>query len=87
VDLAPLQLDKEEWNAINSPLCSTPYFIGHGTADEKVSVSLRQQMRGTLTQLGLNVTWKEYEDQGHWYKVPDELDDIASFLRDGIGIP
>lgn len=86
VDLAPIRQDLED-KAEGENLCNTPYFLGHGMLDEKVSVSLGQQSRETLLQLGLDVTWKPYDGQGHWYKVPDELDDIASFLKDKIGIP
>ncbi|RMZ84414.1 hypothetical protein DV738_g469, partial [Chaetothyriales sp. CBS 135597] len=90
VDLAPLPqgLQDTAGQEHSTPphLCSTPYFLGHGTLDEKVSVRLGQESRAVLSQLGLDVTWAPY-DEGHWYKVPDELDDIASFLRDKIGIP
>jgi predicted esterase len=67
-------------------LYNTPYFLGHGTADEKVSVRLGLQSRDTLLQLGQDVTWKQYDGWGHWYKAPDELDDIACFLREKVGL-
>jgi len=60
---------------------STPVFIGHGQADEKVKVSLGDDIVRTLRSLGMNVTWKKYQDQGHWYKIPDEIDDIVQFLE------
>lgn len=30
--------------------------------------------------LGMDVIWKAYQDFGHWYKVPDEINNILSFL-------
>jgi predicted esterase len=60
---------------------STPVFIGHGQADEKVKVSLGDDIVRTLQSLGMNVTWKKYQDQGHWYKIPDEIDDIIQFIE------
>ncbi|KAK8185458.1 Alpha/Beta hydrolase protein [Phyllosticta capitalensis] len=61
----------------------TPIFLGHGRHDEKVSVKLGCQTKEVLEALGCAVQWKDY-DEGHWYKVPDEIDDIVHFLR---GLP
>ena len=58
---------------------STPVFIGHGQADEKINVSLGEGIVSTLRSLGMNVTWRQY-DHGHWYKIPDEIDDIVQFI-------
>jgi hypothetical protein len=35
----------------------------------------------------MDVTWKIYESFGHWYKVPDEIDDILNFLREKTEVP
>jgi hypothetical protein len=58
-----------------------PYFLGHGTADEKVSVRLGEQARDVPTELELDVTWKPHQIFGQWYKEPDEIDDIAQFCE------
>jgi predicted esterase len=58
---------------------SIPVFIGHGQADEKINVSLGEGIVSTLRLLGMNVTWRQY-DHGHWYKIPDEIDDIVQFI-------
>lgn len=60
---------------------STPIFLGHGRHDERISVNLGRQARHVLEALGCTVRWREY-DEGHWYKVPEELDDIVEFLQD-----
>ncbi|KAK7948861.1 uncharacterized protein PG986_009747 [Apiospora aurea] len=58
----------------------TPVFLGHGILDDKVNVVLGRMAREILSQLGLQVTWKEYGDLGHWYSN-DMLRDLAEFLR------
>ncbi|KIW13068.1 hypothetical protein PV08_08255 [Exophiala spinifera] len=65
------------------PFLTTPVFLGHGTDDAYVDVSLGRQTKEVLSGMGFQVTWKEYvgaEQEGHWYKEPEELDDIARFL-------
>jgi hypothetical protein len=63
----------------------TPIFLGHGRNDEKVSVHLGIQARSVLQALGCNVTGKDY-DEGHWYKVPEEIDDIVDFPQHAVKI-
>lgn len=61
----------------------TPVFLGHGTDDGVVDVELGRQARDALRNVGFEVEWKEYvgaELEGHWLKVPEEVDDIADFL-------
>ncbi|KAE8343231.1 hypothetical protein BDV24DRAFT_172985 [Aspergillus arachidicola] len=66
----------------------TPVFLGHGSADPKVSVELGQRMASILCDgFGMDVTWKAYEEFGHWYKVPDEIDDVVCFLKEKLGVP
>lgn len=69
----------------NPPLLAQkiPIFIGHGVDDAYVDVELGRQVVEVLRQGGRKVEWKEYsgaEEEGHWFKVPDEMDDIYSFL-------
>lgn len=65
-------------------ICSnrdTPVFLSHAKDDEVVDFELGLQMRNTLQQqLGMNVTWKEYNDAGHWIKEPEGFDDLLDFL-------
>ncbi|EFJ19478.1 hypothetical protein SELMODRAFT_419214 [Selaginella moellendorffii] len=64
----------------------TPVFLGHGTDDEMVDVKFGRQARDVLkAAMVKNLTWKEYvgaELDGHWFKEPEEMDDIVAFLRD-----
>ncbi|KAL2209270.1 alpha/beta-hydrolase [Sarocladium strictum] len=62
----------------------TPVFLGHGTDDAYVDVELGRQARGVFSRAGCIVEWKEYagaEQEGHWLKAPEEMDDIAHFLQ------
>jgi predicted esterase len=76
-----LSLETEDLRLAKTSLV-TPVFLGHGEADEKVKCALGDQMARTVKLLGMDVTWKVYPGQGHWYKVPDEIDDILAFLRE-----
>ena len=68
----------------NHALASTPVFLGHGTDDAYVDVSLGREARDLLISLGFeNLLWREYtgaEQEGHWFKEPEQFDDIANFL-------
>lgn len=72
--------------AIESPIeeysFDTPVFLGHGDDDEMVDVALGRQARSVLQKLGFEVTWKEYEQCGHWIKEPTAYDDIVAFLEE-----
>lgn len=79
MDLPPMTTDL--------PAClQTPVFLGHGEIDEKVCVKLGREAASTLEGMGMDITWKAYEKLGHWYKVPEEIDDIVGFLRYKVGI-
>ncbi|KAI9858262.1 MAG: hypothetical protein M1813_007536 [Trichoglossum hirsutum] len=64
----------------------TPVFLGHGEVDATVDVGLGRQVYTTAVGLGMDATLKVYEDYGHWYLVPEELDDVAAFLTEKAGI-
>ncbi|KAJ9199872.1 hypothetical protein DTO164E3_4329 [Paecilomyces variotii] len=95
LDLPPLLNAGEEHNSVSritTPAdvnhLRTPVFLGHGAADPKVSVRLGEEMVRLLAgPLDMDVTWKRYEGFGHWYKVPDEIDDLVDFLRTKVGVP
>jgi predicted esterase len=67
------------------PWVQTPVFLGHGTKDEKVKVGKGFRAAEFLRKVGMQVTWKEY-DEGHGYKIPEELDDIVQFLQERIAV-
>lgn len=60
-----------------------PVFLGHGADDAYVDVELGRQAAHVLARGGWTVKRKEYagaEEEGHWFKVPDGIDDIFTFL-------
>jgi predicted esterase len=60
---------------------SIPIFMGHGVDDEKVPSVMGRSAADFLGDLDVDVTWKEYEDLGHWYSE-DMLRDIIQFLQE-----
>lgn len=61
-----------------------PVFLGHGTDDAYVDVELGRQAKDVLSRVGWTVDWNEYsraDQEGHWLKGPEEVDDIVLFLR------
>ncbi|KAJ4118893.1 hypothetical protein NW768_010632 [Fusarium equiseti] len=64
---------------------STPVFMGHGDADGKIKPALGEEAGRILRSVGFDVEWKVYEGLGHWYRVPDEIDDIVNFIRGKVG--
>ncbi len=57
-----------------------PLFLGHGTMDEKVPISLGRAAASCLDAMHVNVQWEEYDGLGHWYSG-EMLRDIVTFLR------
>lgn len=64
---------------------STPVFLGHGSEDEKVPCQLGARMAELLRAAEHDVVWKRYEGLGHWYRIPEEIDDIVEFIRTRVG--
>ncbi|KAA8900254.1 putative phospholipase/carboxylesterase [Sphaerosporella brunnea] len=65
---------------------STPTWLGHGDADEVVKYLVGREIYGGLKALGMEVVWKRYRDFPHWYKVPEEIDDLAAFWEEKCGL-
>ncbi|KAJ2967095.1 hypothetical protein NQ176_g9835 [Zarea fungicola] len=75
-----LCLDAMDESSAERTAYRTPVFLGHGGADEKVPVLLGEAAATVMRSAGYNVNWKCYQEQGHWYKIPDEIDDIIEFI-------
>jgi len=80
--VAPLRdgLQQTDWA---HPLLRTPVFFGHGSDDAYVDIELGREAAGVLSSIGFNVERREYtgaEEEGHWLKVPEEVDDVRGFL-------
>ncbi len=80
-----ISLDTTNEVAGGKSVLSTPVFLGHGRLDEKVQFLLGEQASRTLRALGFQVDWREYREQGHWYMIPDEIDDMVEFIGTRLG--
>jgi lysophospholipase-2 len=61
----------------------TPILIGHGLDDAYVDVELGKSARDVFRKAGYVVEWTEYkgaDEEGHWFKEPEQVQDIASFM-------
>lgn len=69
---------------VGATAVSTPIFLGHGDADEKKPHVLSEGAARTMRAAGYNVDWKLYPGLGHWYKIPEEIDDIVAFISEKV---
>jgi lysophospholipase II len=68
------------------PVSGSVIFLGHSKNDEVVDFGLGVQLRSVLQQLGAKVSWREYDDGGHWIKEPQGFDDLIDFLATNFGL-
>ncbi|KAI4868589.1 acyl-protein thioesterase [Hypoxylon rubiginosum] len=59
----------------------TPIFLGHGNMDEKKPIEQGEAAARAMRTAGYKVLWKPYANLGHWYKIPNEIDDIVDFIQ------
>ncbi|KAE9364648.1 alpha/beta-hydrolase [Stipitochalara longipes BDJ] len=64
-----------------TPAIKTPIFLAHSKDDEIVPFKLGNELRQIMKRLGFDVTWKQYEDGGHWIHPEHGLDDMLAFLE------
>ena len=76
-----VSLEDVENASIDKSSIGTPIFIGHGDKDEKIKPALGKNICDVLQKIGFAVSWKSY-NEGHWYKIPEEIDDIVEFLKE-----
>ncbi|GAP91707.1 putative acyl-protein thioesterase [Rosellinia necatrix] len=67
------------------PAVVTPIFLGHGDCDEKKPHALGEAAARTMRAAGYTVDWNLYAGLGHWYKIPEEIDDIVRFIGEKVG--
>lgn len=59
---------------------NTPIILEHCVDDPTVRFEGGQGLRRQLEGFGATVVWKEYPEGGHWFKSPEGLDDVTTFL-------
>ena len=62
----------------------TPFWLAHGTADEKVPIQLGRGAAHFLCTLGADVEWIEYKHLSHWYSWR-MLRDLVQFVKGTVG--
>jgi lysophospholipase-2 len=67
-------------NPPKSPL-TTPVFLSHSKNDDVVPIRNGEGLCQGLKSIGMAVTWKEYENGGHWVDEPQGVDDMVIFLQ------
>lgn len=75
-----LEMDLDQGKPPSS-FVDTPVFLGHGTDDEKVPVTLGAQSAACLDAMGVKVSWHEYHGLGHWYS-PEMIAQMVDFVND-----
>ncbi|OAA34871.1 phospholipase/carboxylesterase [Metarhizium rileyi] len=65
---------------IPSQIQAIPVFLGHALDDTVVPVENARRLQKVLSELGLSVSWREYDHGGHWVNEPQGVDDIVCFL-------
>jgi lysophospholipase-2 len=59
----------------------TPVFLSHSKDDDVVPIANGKKLCATLEKLGMEVSWKQYEDGGHWINEPQGVDDLVLFIH------
>lgn len=62
---------------------AVPMSLAHGTDDAYVDIELGRQAARVLRKVVLMISWREYsgaDQEGHWLKEPEEIDNIVDFL-------
>jgi predicted esterase len=68
------------------PVNKTPVFLAHSRDDETVPFAQGKGLEETIRFLGLDVTWKEYEEGGHWIQPKHGVDDMVNFLQKVVSV-
>jgi len=80
ISMKPGFLPVSEGSAIK-----TPVFLSHSQDDNIVPIYNGRGLKEGLEALDFNVTWREYEEGGHWVNEPQGVDDMVTFLQQIIG--
>ncbi|GJN81307.1 hypothetical protein PLIIFM63780_004840 [Purpureocillium lilacinum] len=81
-----LQLASTEHPTKDETSYGTPVLLGHGAVDDVLRFAFGEQAALALGTAEYEVDFKRYEDHGHGYKVPEQIDDIVEFMRRRVGI-
>jgi lysophospholipase-2 len=76
--------DSERANLVSQleSALKTPIFMAHSKDDEVVPIGNGEKLCRGLRSLGASVSWRAYEDGGHWVNEPQGVDDMVAFLSE-----
>ncbi|CZT48368.1 uncharacterized protein RSE6_09052 [Rhynchosporium secalis] len=66
-------------NGEKTDVLKTPVFLSHSADDGVVSITNGERLSATLERLGMVVSWKRYEDGGHWIHEIQGVSDIVQY--------
>jgi predicted esterase len=73
---------KEEDEEVVARVIGNKVWVGHADDDNTVDFDHGLRLLGAVKALGMDATFVRYTDVGHWYKVPEEIDDMVEFMRE-----
>ncbi|TGZ76837.1 alpha/beta-hydrolase, partial [Ascodesmis nigricans] len=82
-DLIPQDTSEDEKKQLDAAIdnvLATPVFLGHGTADRTLRYQIGRSVYTLFRVLGVKVEWRRYEGLGHWWRAPEEVDDMVEFM-------
>lgn len=65
---------------------NTPVLLEHCKDDVVARIEKGYALRDLLRNWGVEVTWKEYSDGGHWFHSPTGMDDVRQFLSKTLAV-
>lgn len=70
----------------NEVLRNTPIMLQHCADDQTVLIESGKHLRQTLEGFGASLIWREYSQGGHWFRSPEGLDDLTTFLSKALSL-
>lgn len=86
LDDIPSQSDGSDGDGDGDVLRNTPVLMEHCANDNIVPLKLGENLRETLRNFGMDVSWHDYPDGGHWFHSPNGIDDAVTFLEANLGL-
>ncbi|KUJ11791.1 alpha/beta-hydrolase [Mollisia scopiformis] len=81
-EITTTMADNMAWSIDGSTfVLETPVFLSHSRDDDIIPIANGKKLSTTLEKLEMVVSWKQYEDGGHWVNEPQGVDDIVSFIH------
>ena len=73
--------DDKNGKGANEAFKRVQMFLSHCKYDGVVDVRHGLDLRDSFQELGVKVTWTEFDSDIHWVKEPEAVDDFVDFLE------